>query len=201
MYLERFKYCVGTSIHMSSFPEYIDEIKKSKVVNREAIIKMALKERENLRYGIEEIENRYKITQRLATIAMIHYGAGVIYKKHHGKIEKIYELREKIRNTALDKPENPRSRTIARMMDSLTVYVNNLTNVKRLNVSLFRTDYDYLGGVARAVGSSVSSIVRLAMYISMLDEGMKIIENPVQEFEISLDAMLEILGVLSKFLE
>jgi len=183
------------------FRDIMDNVKKSKKINKNEVIKMSVRTGENLRIAIEEIEQRYEISQRKATIAMVEYGTWWIYTKYHQKIADIYEYREKIRHAKIDKPDSLYNSVACRLMDSLKVYVNDLTNIKPINVSLWRKDYDYLGGVARALSSDLSSILRLTMYVAADAEGIKLFEGEITRFVQSLDINKKILEMLQGLLE
>jgi len=204
MHPEKFKYSFLNLAPMHTgglFKDIVENVKLSKKINKNEISKTTLRTGENLRLAIEEIEHRYKISQRKATIAMIEYGAGWIYSRYHEKIADIYELREKIRLARINDPGSVHKLIVSRLIDSLKIYMNDLTNIRPISAFMYRKDYDYLGGVARAVGADLSSILRLAMYTAADAEGIGLFRQEIDRFRDSIEINRKILKVLIKFLE
>jgi len=179
----------------SGFRNFIELIDKNKLVQKEEIVRTKIKTGDLLRLGLEELGRKYNKTQREILIAAITYGARNINRIWGEIIKNIYRKRDVLYKFLVNCKDKTSYEWILanRILESLKVYVNNMQNIKAISLYCFRRDYEYLGGVARALGSDFSCIARLAIYITLDAEHLLIPDGVIDAFNNSVKVMNDLL--------
>ena len=207
MYPERFKFPeigIGDMSSVDTLKTIFISLDKNKILHKEEIVHTGIRTGDMLRLGLEGLGRRYNKTQREIIVACTIYSAERIKDTWGQQIKDIYEKRELLYRYLVEHKDRYSYEWILanRILETLKFYVNNMENIKKISFYCFRPYYEYLGAVARALGTDFSCIARLSLYLALDCEGLLIPEGVIESFDNSLkvaanllDYAIDVIGI------